>query len=126
MNKKVLISTLVVLGLILIITGLVFWLGNKLEENNLANQNCNPYLNIGEVAETGDIKGCECLVIKAQQSLCQANITNSVSYTNAIQQTDLSQCNNISDFGMKEACTNITQGKIDFMKGNLSTSSSKQ
>ena len=124
MNKKVLIFSLVVLGLILIITGLVFWFGNRQEETNLA-KNCNPYLNIETIVKTGDKESCDCLNNKAQQSLCKININNTTSYTSAIQQTDLSQCNNISDFGMKATCIKITQGKIDFMKGNLTASSSK-
>lgn len=54
-------------------------------------------------------------------------IENTNTYTEAINKTDLSLCNNIDDESMRDSCIKIIQGKINFInsnENNLSTSSS--
>lgn len=128
MNKKVLVSIISLLVLILAICVIVFISINKNEapaiEKTVApitvkSTDCNPYLNIETAVKTGDLKGCECLATESQKTLCKANVTDGALYARALSETDISICNNISDLGMKKACTNVVQGKIDFIQKNL-------
>jgi hypothetical protein len=129
MKKQILSFGLVVLAVVLIVLAFVFWPKSENGTNNLSNSKCNPYLNISSTAKSGDVKNCDCLADASQIKLCQTNVSNITSYTNALQKSELSQCDNIGDIGMKAACQKIIQGKIDFAKRNITqpaTSSNKQ
>ena len=93
-------------------------------------ETCNPYLNIETLAKTGDVKACDCLVDTVKRGQCQMSISDAAYYYKASNQADISLCGNISLAGMKNACVNVVQNKIDFIKKNfgqtLSTTSSKQ
>lgn len=117
-KQKLLLSGLTILCLALIIVLYIFW--PRGESNTdiflsaTTTQSCNPYLDISTIVKTGDLKSCDCLATSSLKTQCQANISNATSYTNALTQSNVSACNNISDLGMKSACIKIIQGKINF------------
>ena len=111
MNKKVLISTLVVIGLILITLALVLLLGGEKEDNVAPAQTCNPYLNISTIVKTRDLKSCDCLTEASQREMCQTNINDAIYFSRGVQRSDATQCANIKDIGMKSACENLTKSK---------------
>ena len=113
MQKKVLWSSVIILILILI--ALFFVLRPKKTPAPL----CEPYLNIAGISKTGDTKSCDCLEGAEQIKQCQAKISNTTTYTDALSQSNLSACDNILDVGMKEACISITKAEQEFVKQNV-------
>lgn len=112
-KKLLLLGSIFILVIILLF---VFWPKNQL---TVVDQSvCKPYVDIASIIKTGEIRGCDCLKNIEQIKSCQDTITGAGSLTTATQKSDLSQCNNITDEGMKAACISITQGKIDFAKKN--------
>jgi hypothetical protein len=53
------------------------------------------------------------------------DITDAISYNQAIIQTNSSLCENISAQEMKDTCINLVKQKLDFTNGNLKATGKK-
>ena len=133
MNKKLFVTIVIVLCLLLIAAGVTFWSKEKNVNNSLdlaKTETCNPYLNIDEIARTGDDRSCSCLVDTVKRGLCQSYISDASYYSKAVDQTNISLCDSISLENMKKACVGVVQEKIDYIQGiknqNLTATSIKQ
>jgi hypothetical protein len=107
-NKKIYLFLAIILALILIALA-VYFITTKNKKV------CTPYADIATAVKTGDAKSCDCFRSDSLKKQCQTDISDATSYTSAVNRGDLVACEKILNEGMKEACVNIAQSKIDFI-----------
>ena len=122
MQKKVLWSSIIVLGLILIAVAFVFWLKannlttetQKVEStlnNTVGVKDCSLYKDVSSVVVKGDMKGCDCLADTSKVA-CRQAVSDNLFYVQAFSQSNPALCEKISAADIKAGCSNMINKKI--------------